>query len=64
MFVASPDAAFRLGQETLHSPLEFIGKLVEHHAQSPVRKFKMLAEESLGRDETPRQTSHEQFTSF
>ena len=35
----------------------YVGKLVEHRAQSPVRKFKML------RDETPRQTSHEHFTS-
>ena len=41
MFVAS-GAAFRLGQETLQRPLEFIGKLVEHHAQSQIRKFLML----------------------
>ena len=48
-------------------------KLVEHRAQSPVREVKMLAvwpaiefagirkvsDESLGRDETPRHTSHE-----
>ena len=34
--------AFRLGQETLQRPLAFTGKLVEHHAQTPVRKFLML----------------------
>ena len=34
---------FRHGKETLQRPSEFIGKLVERHAQSPVRKFKLLA---------------------
>ena len=43
MIVASPDVTFRLGQETLQRPSQFTGKLVEHHAQSPVRKLKMLA---------------------
>ena len=33
----------RFSQDTLQRPLEFIGKLVEHHAQSPVRQFLMLA---------------------
>ena len=41
------DAAFRLGQETLSAMLnEFAG----------IRK---VSDESLGRDETPRHTSHE-----
>ena len=35
--------SFHLVQETLQRPSEFTGKLVEHHAQSPVHKFKMLA---------------------
>ena len=41
-------------------------KLVEHRAQSPVREVKMefagirkVSDESLGRDEMPRHTSHE-----
>ena len=36
------DATFRLSQETLQRPFEFTGKLVEHQAQSPVRKFLIL----------------------
>ena len=40
MFVAS--ITFRFGQETLQRPLEFIGKLVEHHVQSPLRHFLMF----------------------
>ena len=54
-----------------------LNKKCKKRAQSPVRKFKMferdaqrvclqilkVSEESLGRDETPRQTSHEHFTS-
>jgi len=36
------DAAFRLDQEIFERPLEFIGKIIEHHAQSPSRKFLML----------------------
>ena len=54
---------FRLGQETLLRPLELKGKLVELHAQSPVRKFLMLTVwPSIAEGfayETPRHTSHE-----
>ena len=42
MFVASLMQHSISGQETLQTPLEFIGKLVEHHAQSPFRKFVVL----------------------
>ena len=34
-------AEFCLNQETLQRPLGFIGKLPEHHTQSPVCKFLM-----------------------
>ena len=44
MFVASLTRRFVSAKRLFRDlPAEFIGKLAEYHAQSPVRKFKMLA---------------------
>ena len=42
MFVASLTRRFVSAKRLFRDLSEFVGKLVEHHAQSPVRKFKMF----------------------
>jgi len=41
------EAVFRLGQETLQSPLESICKLAKHRAKSPIHKFMLVVWPSI-----------------
>ena len=43
MFVANLTWRFISAKRLFRDLSEFVSKLVEHHAQSPIRKFKMLA---------------------
>ena len=55
MLLASLTRRF-VSAKTLQRPSEYIGKLVEHHAQSPVRKKK--------KKKNPRQTSQKTFHKY